>query len=150
MKAPENLPISKQAAYAIGQLGWSTLVNIVGLQLLYFYAPPDSAGFPYFITQAVFFVVLNTISLMLAGGRLFDAITDPLVASFSDRSKNPRGRRIPFMAAGAIPAAVFCTLMFIPPVDEMSGWNVVWLGTMQVLFFFFITVYVTPYFALLP
>ncbi len=150
MEQPEDLPLSKQIAYAIGQFGWSTLVNLVGLQLLYFYAPPDSAGFPYFITQATFLVVLNTISLMLAGGRLWDAVTDPIIASWSDRSNHPRGRRIPFLAWGALPSALFCTLMFVPPVGAVSGWNIVWLGAMQLLFFLFITIYVTPFFALLP
>jgi GPH family glycoside/pentoside/hexuronide:cation symporter len=46
----ELLPHSKQLAYAVGQLGWSTLVNIVGVALLYFYLPPDTAGLPQLIT----------------------------------------------------------------------------------------------------
>jgi glycoside/pentoside/hexuronide:cation symporter, GPH family len=50
----ERLPLGRQIAYAIGQFGWSTLVNIVGLMLVYFYVPPDSAGLPFLITQVVF------------------------------------------------------------------------------------------------
>jgi glycoside/pentoside/hexuronide:cation symporter, GPH family len=94
--------------------------------------------------------ILNAITLIAASGRLLDAVTDPLIASFSDRSTNKRGRRIPFLMAGALPAALFCVLMFTPPVGAISGWNIVWLVVMQALFYIFLTVYVTPYFALLP
>ena len=147
---PERLPLSRQIAYAIGQFGWSTLVNIVGLMLVYFYVPPDNAGLPFLITQVVFLGILNAITLIAASGRLLDAVTDPLIASYSDRSTHRRGRRIPFLMAGAFPAALFCVLMFTPPVGAISGWNIVWLVVMQALFYIFLTVYVTPYFALLP
>ncbi|UCG41689.1 MAG: MFS transporter [Acidimicrobiia bacterium] len=136
--------------YAVGQLGWSTLVNIVGVALVYFYLPPDTAGLPQLITGATFFGVLNAITLIAASGRLLDAITDPWIAGMSDRSTNPRGRRIPFMAKGAIPAALFLVAMFVPPFSEQSGWNIVWLVVCQALFYIFLTVYVTPFFALLP
>ena len=146
----EDLPAAKQAAYAIGQLGWSTLINIVGVSLVYFYLPPEAAGLPQLITGVTFLGVLNAITLIAASGRLLDAVTDPWIAGLSDRSTNPRGRRIPFMARGALPAAVFLVLMFTPPVGEVSGWNIVWLVVVQAAFYVSLTVYVTPFFALLP
>ena len=77
-------------------------------------------------------------------------LTDPIIANLSDRWKSPRGRRIPFLAVGALPAALFCTLMFVPIAREVSTINIVWLVAMQLLFYLFLTIYVTPYFALLP
>lgn len=150
MSEKPALPLGKQLLYAVGQLGWSTLLNLIGLQLVYFYLPPENAGIPYFITQATFLLVLNAIVLITASGRLLDAITDPIIASWSDRSTNPRGKRIPFMAMGAVPAAVLCFLMFVPPVRGESTLNIVWLFVMQALFYIAITFYVTPFFALLP
>ncbi len=147
---PEALPLGKQLTYATGQLGWSILANIVGINLVFFYLPPDSAGLPTLIASTTFLGVLNAVVLIAASGRLLDAITDPLIASFSDRLRNPAGRRIPFMRWAAIPAAVFLTLMFIPPVGEMSGWNIVWLVVVQAFFYVALTAYVTPFFALLP
>ena len=41
-----SLPPAKQLAYAVGQLGWSTLINIIGLELVYVYLPPSNAGLP--------------------------------------------------------------------------------------------------------
>lgn len=150
MTSKPFLSPGKQIAYALGQLGWSTLVNIIGLTLVYFYLPPENAGLPTLITTAVFLGIFNAITLIAASGRLWDAITDPLIANLSDRSRHRRGRRIPFLAVGALPAALFCALMFTPPVREVSAVNIVWLVVMQMLFYLFLTVYVTPYFALLP
>ncbi|NNC74932.1 MAG: MFS transporter [Acidimicrobiia bacterium] len=137
-------------AYAIGQLGWSTLVNIVAVALVYFYLPPDTSDLPQLITGATFFAVLNAITLIAASGRMLDAVTDPWIAGMSDRSRNPRGRRIPFMMKGGLPTALFLVLMFVPPVSEQSAWNIAWLVVVQALFYIFLTVYVTPFFALLP
>ena len=147
---PESLPVSKQCVYAIGQFGWSILINIINLQLVYFYIPPQEAGIPIFISQMAFFAVLNALTLLAASGRLFDAITDPIIANLSDNWRGKRGRRMPFLLAGALPAAVFCMLMFVPIVNRQSGWNIFWLFVIQLGFYLFLTVYVTPYFALLP
>ncbi|MGL1891824.1 MAG: MFS transporter [Spirochaetaceae bacterium] len=146
----EKLPLKVALIYSVGQFGWSILVNIVSLQLVYFYIPPVGSGIKLHITQAIFLVVLNTLSILAASGRIFDAVTDPVIANLSDRWRGKRGRRTPFLLFGAAPAAIFCTLMFLPVVNGISGWNIAWLFFMQLLFYFFITVYVTPYFALIP
>jgi len=146
----QHLPLGKQISYSVGQLGWSILISCINLNLVYFYIPPEGSGIRIFITQMVFLVVLNTIAILAVLGRLFDAITDPIIANLSDRWKGKRGRRIPFLMAGAFPAALFCTLMFIPVVNRESGLNIAWLFVMQVFFYLFLTVYVTPFFALLP
>ena len=46
MSAPEKLPPGKQVAYAIGQFGWSTLVNTVNITLVYFISRPRNRVFP--------------------------------------------------------------------------------------------------------
>lgn len=149
----ETLPRHLQMLYAMGQMGWASLANLVGLQLVYFYLPPkdDETGqpfFPTFITQDTFIVVFNIIAILATVGRLWDAVTDPLIATFSDRLDHPRGRRIPCLAVGGAPAALFCALMFFPLVGEESVWNIVWLAFTQFFFYFFLTVYCTPYFSL--
>lgn len=150
METPLSLPFGKQMAYAIGQFGWSIAINIISLELVYFYLPPENAGLPFLITQVTFLGVLNAITLIAASGRFFDALIDPVIASFSDRFNHPKGRRIPFMAVGALPTALFCFLIFLPPDHNISVLNIVWLIIMQLLFYVGFTFYVTPYFALLP
>lgn len=145
-----DLPLSRQITYALGQYGWSTLINIINLQLVFFYLPPENAGIPQLIPTFTFLGILNLIAIAAASGRLFDAITDPLIASLSDRSKNPKGRRLPFMLKAAVPTALFSFLIFLPPDDTVTTANVIWLFVVQILFFLSLTFYVTPYFALIP
>lgn len=92
---------------------------------------------------------MTVLGLITALSRIFDAVTDPLVASLSDRSKNKRGRRIPFMQYSAIPLAIVTVLLFCAPVEGISAWNIAWLSIFIVLFYTFMTMYCTPYNALI-
>jgi len=144
-----SLPLSKQIAYSIGQLGWATLINIISFQHVFFYLPPESEGLPSLIVKAAFWG-LSTIGVIAALGRLWDAITDPLVANKSDQWSSRWGRRIPFLAFGGAPAALFCALVFFPPDQTETTFNLVWMTIALILFYLFLTIYVTPYFALIP
>lgn len=138
--------------YALGQLGWSLASYAPANLLNLFYQPPQdgsSSLFPTFISTALVGGVFTWLGLLSAAGRLFDAVTDPLAAAWSDRFSSRWGRRIPFLAASALPFALFGFLIFTPPVEGESGWNVVWLGVMLFLYYLAFTLYVTPYTALL-
>ncbi len=150
MKEREKLPLKVQIAYPLGLVGVNILITIVNLQLVYFYIPPDNSGIPYFIKQAVFLGILNTVSIVVVVGRLWAAFIDPVIASRSDRSRHRQGRRIPFLRAAIIPLSVTCVLLFYPPVNGVSPWNIVWLIAAQLIFFFFLSFYITPFMALLP
>lgn len=126
----------------------SVLVNLLGLLLVFFYLPPDNAGLPNLVPGVTYLAVINIVVILAAVGRVFDAVTDPIIAVASDRSTNSRGRRIPFMSWGAIPAAIATWLMFVPPVQSESGWNVLWLVAVQAVLFIALTAYMTPAFSL--
>ena len=140
--------------FAIGQLGWSILAGIITNWLVYFYQPVDelvSAGHTVYITQGTVILGLFTIiGAVTALGRIFDAVTDPLIASASDRCTHKRGRRIPFLRAGALPFSILTVLVFIPPVAGQSIINNIWLFVSVILFYLFMTIYCTPYSALIP
>lgn len=139
--------------FAIGQLGWSMLSGIVSNWLVFFYMPESSetdAGQKLFITQGSIFLGLTVIGIITAVGRLFDAVTDPYIASKSDRCRHKDGRRIPFMRAIAVPFAAVTVLIFVSPVSEVSWVNNGMLLVTLLLFYLFMTIYCTPYNALLP
>ena len=139
--------------FAIGQLGWSILSGIITAWLVTFYLPTTSDrinGAPFFMrTGLVILGILTILGLISFICRIFDAVTDPLIASLSDRSKNPKGRRIPFMRFAAIPFAVITVLVFCAPVEKISTINVVWVLVFLILFYLFMTLYCTPYNALI-
>ncbi|MDO6435387.1 MFS transporter [Flavitalea sp. BT771] len=146
----EKLPLSRQFAYAAGMMGWSMLTNLIIVMLPYYYLPPSNAGLIPLVPQLLILGVLNIMSLIAASGRLVDALYDPFIASLSDKSKHPKGRRIPFMKMAVLPAAFFCFLTFHPLVKAESITNAWWLTITLILFFVSATTYMIPYNALLP
>jgi len=143
-------PLSKQVLYAFGMMGWSMMINLISVILVYLYIPPSGSGLPILISQAAVFGLFNVISLITAGGRFTDAIFDPLIAQLSDRSRNPEGRRIPFMKMAILPSLVFCCLVFHPPEQAESRVNIAWLVFALTGFYLSTTTYIIPYNALLP
>jgi GPH family glycoside/pentoside/hexuronide:cation symporter len=145
-----KLPLSKQIAYAFGMMGWSIMINLISVILVYLYLPPANSGLPRLITQVAVFGIFNAIAIITASGRLVDAVYDPLIAQFSDKSKNPKGRRIPIMKLAIIPSFIFCCLVFYPLKQEESTVNIAWLVCMLIGFYVSSTTYIIPYNALLP
>ena len=139
--------------FAIGQLGWSMLSGIISAWLVTFYLPTSgditNGAVQYIVPGLVIGGFMTVLGLITALSRIFDAVTDPLIASLSDRSKNPKGRRIPFMKVAAIPLSIVTVLLFCAPVAGQSAWNIVWISVAIVLFYLFMTMYCTPYNALI-
>ncbi len=144
--------------FAIGQLGWSILSGIVTTWLVTYYLPTESsveAGAKFYVpTGLIIFGVLTILGLITFICRIFDAVTDPWIASLSDRSKNPKGRRIPFMKRAAVPFAIVTVLIFFAPLgvekgEPTSPLNIVWVLVSLILFYLFMTMYCTPYNALI-
>lgn len=150
----KKLTTGKMWCFAIGQLGWSLLSALITNWLVYFYQPDEAgiaAGQTLFIPQGLAVLGIATIIGGIAAlGRIFDAVTDPWIANLSDRSANPKGRRIPFMQKIALPLAFITVLVFCAPINEVSTLNSVWLLVMLLLFYLCLTIYCTPFNALIP
>jgi GPH family glycoside/pentoside/hexuronide:cation symporter len=130
-------------------MGWSIMTNIIIVMLPYFYLPPTNSGLSPLVPQVLVFGAFNILSLIAASGRLFDAAYDPFIASISDASTNPKGRRLPIMKWAILPAVIFCTLVFYPIVKGESMGNAWWLTFVLGGFFISVTTYIIPYNALL-
>jgi Na+/melibiose symporter-like transporter len=148
----ESLPLSKQILYALGQFGWSLASYSVANLVNYFYIPPEQAEgavFPPFVFQGAVIGIFTIVGLINFGGRIFDGVTDPLIAGLSDRSNARIGKRRLFMLASALPFALLSVLVFVPPASEPGTANVVWLIVTVFLFYLAMTAYVVPYTALI-
>ena len=140
--------------FAVGQLGWSLLSGIVSTWLVHLYTGAPEGGstnglLSGFITQSPILATLTIFGVITAVGRLFDAVTDPLIASWSDRADYKGGRRIPFMKVIAIPfAVVTVAIFFVPQLDNVVV-NDVLIFVLLMIFYLFMTIYCTPYNALI-
>ncbi len=141
--------------FAVGQFGWSLLSGIVTNWMVYYYTGtpdaqnPNTGIFASGITQNPILFKLTLFGLVLAVGRIFDAITDPLIAGWSDRSNYKGGRRIPFMRAVAIPFALVTIGLFTVPQTANIVVNDALLFVLLLLFYLVMTIFCTPYNALI-
>ncbi|MDY3745378.1 MAG: MFS transporter, partial [Lachnospiraceae bacterium] len=145
----KKLTTGKIWQFAVGQFGWSMLSGLISNWLVYFYQPDDvavSQGQTLFIPQGLVVLGLFTvIGAITAFGRIFDAFTDPMIASLSDRCRSKNGRRIPFMKWASLPLALSTVLVFWSPVHGSSPVNVVFLFLMVMAYYLSMTAYCTPY-----
>ena len=154
MSEKKKLSRGKVWCFAIGQFGWSIQSALISNFLVNYYQPDPSAveaGQTVFIPQGlVIFGILTILGAITWFGRIFDAVTDPWIASKSDRCKSKDGRRIPFMRLAAIPFALATIFTFWSPINGESWLNALFLFIMLTLFYLFMTMYCTPYNALIP
>ena len=141
--------------FAVGQFGWSLLSGVVSNWMVYYYTGspdaqnPNTGIFASGITQDPILFRLTLFGLVLAVGRIFDAVTDPLIAGWSDRSSYKGGRRIPFMKAIAVPFALVTVALFAVPQTGNTTLNDVALFILLMVFYLFMTIFCTPYNALI-
>lgn len=89
-----------------------------------------------------------TVGAALMVARLWDAVNDPIVGSFSDNTRSRWGRRRPFIFCGAILTGLIYPLLWLAP----KGWSqqalAVWLIGGAILLFSAFSIFSVPYSAL--
>ena len=137
----EKLPLWGKIFYGVPAAGYFMLGQVILSQIMFFYVD----GFRGYALAAPAIV-----GAIMFFGRIVDAVTDPLVASCSDRLDSPWGRRWPFLIVSAILLPATFVIIFHPPSMEQSTQNAVFLVLMLSLFFTAYTGFANPYLALLP
>ena len=80
---------------------------------------------------------------------VFDAITDPLIGSWSDRFRSKKwGRRHPFMLAAPVPVTVAFYALYNPPTDVTQTQLFLWLILFSVMLRSCMTLFFVPHLAL--
>jgi GPH family glycoside/pentoside/hexuronide:cation symporter len=133
----ERLPLSIKLAYGAPSFAGAAL------------AIPILVHIPKFYSDVVL-VPLSSIAIAIALARAFDAITDPLMGSLSDRTRTRWGRRRPWMALGVPLCALAVVALFMPPEGLGARQAALWFVATFMLYFFFHTIYVIPHSALGP
>lgn len=88
------------------------------------------------------------IALAIAIARSLDALTDPLIGWWSDRTHTRFGRRKPWIVAGVAACAVSFYLLFDPPPSLGPSDAAIWFAFTFATYFLFHTVYDIPYIGL--
>ncbi len=111
--------------------------------LPYFYTPPAGSKNTAYVTLFVF-------GAILFGGRILDAVTDPLLGFWSDRTRSRWGRRKPYIFISSPILFLTFVLVWRPPVQGVSTANALWLGSVLFFYYWAYTGLLIPWLANLP
>lgn len=148
-----GLPLLNKLLYTTDMIGGQAVVQTRNLWLLFFLAPPRGEGDaavpalsmgPFDIDARVF------VGGLLTAGRLIEALDDPIVGWWSDRTRSRWGRRLPFVVFSTPFWAIFFMLLWFTPVEGASFVNALWVFVILELFFLSNTASIGPYESLLP
>lgn len=132
---PRLLPFGSKLGFGVGQLAEGITQSVFNTFVLFYF-------------NQILGVAGTLTGLALGIALFFDAVTDPLAGSFSDRLKTRWGRRHPLMAAAAVPMGLCLVALFNPPPDMPQLFYFAWLVVFAVLARLFLTLYHIPHLAL--
>jgi len=135
---PEKLSFLEKLTYGLGDVAHSVGPGtILPFWYLFFltdvaHLRPDLAGLAILI------------------GGIWDAVNDPLIGLWSDRTRTRWGRRRPFLLFGALPYGITFALMWLVPPIESQILKCFYYAGIYILFDTAVTAVSCPYYALTP
>lgn len=96
----------------------------------------------------VLLIAPAVVGVLFAAGRLWDAFSDPLVGTLSDRTESRLGRRRPWMLAAVPLLVIFVWMTWVPPAALSGSGLVVWVAISLFGFYTAFTFYQVPHLSL--
>ncbi len=138
-----RMPLGARLLFASGSLGGNALGRSRDLWIVFFYLGDEDGDVER--RGAAF-----AIGAALVVVRLIEALDDPLIGYWSDRTRSRLGRRIPFVLSATPFMAIFFVLIWIPPDPGETFRNVIFLFGILWFFNLFSTLSGGPFESLLP
>jgi Na+/melibiose symporter-like transporter len=133
--AGERVPLGTLLSWGPPILGVSSALFF--LQFFFLKFATDVLLMPPIVVGSLFFA-----------GRMWDAISDPLVGTLSDRTRTRIGRRRPWMFAGVPLLVLFVFMCWVPPQDLSDTGLVWWVAISLFGFYTAFTFYQIPHLSL--
>jgi GPH family glycoside/pentoside/hexuronide:cation symporter len=130
-----RLPLAQILSYSLPALGTSMILVSVAIYLPNYYT--DELG-----------VTAGMLSWVFLAGRVWDAVTDPLMGHVSDRTSTRWGRRRPYFLLSALPIWAVFYLIWSPSPAFSVNETFLHLIVCYLLLYTFWTVFSIPYLSL--
>jgi len=138
-----SLTYRETIVYNLAGFSLNIYDTILAAWIMFFYMPPEGSGHVRYMPMAI-------LGIILAGGRILDALTDPLVGYLSDHTVSRWGRRKPFIFVASPLLFISFALIWLPPHDNTSYLNAVYLAVVLFIYYWAYTGVLIPWFAVLP
>ncbi len=149
-----RLPVVNLLLYTSDMIGSQAIAQTRNLWLLFFLVPPRESGLPSAVPGlSVGPIELDPrvfVGLLLTAGRFIEALDDPIIGWWSDRTRSRWGRRIPFVLFATPFYALFFALLWLNPWGNAHFGNAIYVFVILELFFLCNTLSGGPYESLLP
>lgn len=132
-----KLPVRMKLAYGASDFGFSMAGTIIMIFLL------------FFVVQ-VLGLDPGLAALVIAVGKIWDAVIDPFIGHLSDRVRSRWGRRRPFLLWFAAPYGATFTFIWLLPRFQSQALLAVVFGLLNMLFITFFSLLAVPYNTLCP
>ncbi len=139
------LTMTEIILYSMAGLAFNVYDTVLYTWVNYFYNPPSSSAAIRYLPAAAF-----TIAAVLFGGRILDALTDPLVGYWSDHTKSRWGRRKPYIFLATPILFISFLLVWTPPMAAASSINILYIAVVFFFYYWAYTLVLIPWFAVLP
>jgi sugar (glycoside-pentoside-hexuronide) transporter len=128
----DRLPIGQILSYGLPSFATSMIMISVALYLPNFYT--DEVG-----------VTAGMLSWVFLAGRVWDAVTDPLMGHLSDRTRTRWGRRRPYFLVAALPLWLVFYLIWSPDLALPAERSFFLLLVYYLVLYTFWTIFYVPY-----
>lgn len=134
-----NTSTKTRLMYSLTSLGVATPVETVAGVIAFYIVDVKNLPVTWYATFWFFYT-------------LYNALNNPILGYFSDRTRSRWGRRIPYVLFGGLPYAVTFALIFSIPFDgkDNPAALLAWFGTAIVIWEGLYTAIATGYYGLLP
>jgi GPH family glycoside/pentoside/hexuronide:cation symporter len=143
MQSAASLTLKTIIFYNLASFSFNVYDTVLYAWLPYFYAPPKDSGL-------IQYIPLAAIGIILAGGRILDAISDTLIGYLSDRTRTRWGRRRPYIFISNPILFLAFILVWLPPVNLTATTNIIYLAAVLFFYYWGYTGVLIPWFAVLP
>lgn len=127
-----TLSFKEKLCYGLGDVSNGLAVSSVSVWFLYYLT--DVAGLGAFLAGVAVTV-----------GRLWDAVTDPIMGWITDHTKSRWGKRLPYLLFGAIPYAISYAALWVVPEFENERSTFIYITLALLVFNTCLTVVFVPY-----
>ncbi|MCG8591545.1 MAG: glycoside-pentoside-hexuronide (GPH):cation symporter [Proteobacteria bacterium] len=129
---PDRVPLGSILVYALPGLGTGFIFFLASIYLLKY------ATDVLLLSPAV-------MGLLFGASRVWDAISDPMAGSLSDRTQSTMGRRRSWLLLAAVPIAVTSVLLWAPPRYLEGTALALWMGFFLFAHYTATTMYAVPH-----